>query len=99
MAGDTAVEAQVPPALDALEEAADMVALEGPENLAEIADRMYHNACRLGGQRLPNGGRIVVIDRDSPGGARMWNEARASLGQDLPELLKQARQYLNEGRA
>lgn len=39
-------------AQDALERAADMVRLEGPENLAKIADRIWGSAVRLGGQRL-----------------------------------------------
>jgi hypothetical protein len=97
LGGDRTLRSEISPALDALEHAADMVSLEGPENLAVLADRIYTNARILGGQRLPSGARIVVIDTDTPEGLRMRNEAVTGLANDLPALLKETRRYLNGG--
>ncbi|MGW6145804.1 hypothetical protein [Streptomyces sp. NPDC055140] len=96
-AGDRTMAGEITPALDALEHAADMVSLEGPENLATLAERIFDNARRLGGQRLPSGARIRVINTDTPEGMRMRNEAVSALSSDLPALLKEARRYLNGG--
>lgn len=85
-------------ALDALEHAADMVCLEGPDGLADIAERLSSNARRFGGQRdSVTGSRIVVLNADDPLGHGMLVAAVRSFHKALDELLPEARRYLNGG--
>ncbi|MET4670074.1 hypothetical protein [Streptomyces sp. PvR018] len=94
--GDPALFTEMYAALDALEHAVNIVSLEGPDRVAEVAERMYGNARRFGGQRF-GGSRIVVIDTDSPQGMRNFNEAIDSFDGALADLLLEARRYLNGG--
>ncbi|MFJ6558118.1 hypothetical protein ACIQNT_38760 [Streptomyces luteogriseus] len=90
-------------AQEALEHAADMVRLEGPTSLAEIADRIWASASRLGGQQLgPRWGRTrtrPLFDTyiDSPEHNRERNEAMSEFGDAHRGLLPAAREYLNGG--
>ncbi|MFB7161099.1 hypothetical protein [Streptomyces sp. NPDC056242] len=85
-------------ALDALEHAADMVCLEGPDGLADIAERLSSNARRFGGQPdSVTGSRIVVLNADDPLGHGMLVAAVRSFHKALDELLPEARRYLNGG--
>ncbi|MGY4936093.1 hypothetical protein ACWD7T_34385 [Streptomyces sp. 900116325] len=88
-------------AQNSLEHAADMVRLEGPESLAEIAERIWRSTAILGGQYLgPRWGRTApLFDANLPGPAFMVarNEAMTDFTDAHSALLPTARQYLNGG--
>jgi hypothetical protein len=87
-------------AQDLLEHAVDMVRLEGPDSLAEIADRIWDSATTLGGYRLSPTARaggafgryITTIDQNVRRNAAMEQFRDAHRG-----LLPAARRYLNGG--
>ncbi|MFI5476870.1 hypothetical protein ACIA6D_42765 [Streptomyces cacaoi] len=93
--------------LDSIEHAADMVRLEGPDSLAEIAERLWDNATRLGGRRLnPDMRSVPLLDIHllHPARSRARHElvdAADRAKQDFQaarrELLPAARKYLNGG--
>ncbi|MEU0588552.1 hypothetical protein [Streptomyces sp. NPDC006132] len=88
-------------AQDALERAADMVRLEGPESLARIADRIWDSAARLGGQRLgARWGRtapLFTATIATPEQNVARNEAMTEFRAAHRGLLPAARAYLNGG--
>ncbi|WP_159107698.1 hypothetical protein [Streptomyces ardesiacus] len=84
-------------ALDELEHAANMVKLEGPDTLADIADRIFESARGLGGQRVGVQTRTWTLNPDTPEQMRRRNEAMIMFRKAVDELLPTARQYLNGG--
>ncbi|MEV5801779.1 hypothetical protein [Streptomyces collinus] len=92
--------------VDSVEQAADMVRLVGPDNLAEIAERIWDNARKLGGHRITAERRSVpLLDfwMYAPA-SRDWHEAHAAHDRAVAdfrsarlELLPAARKYLNGG--
>ncbi|MCG8971811.1 hypothetical protein [Streptomyces sp. CL12-4] len=84
-------------ALDALEHAASMVELEGPDPLADIANRVYGNARRLAGHRISATVRTWTLNPNTPQELALRNEAMTELRNALNELLPTARRYLNGG--
>jgi hypothetical protein len=92
---------QIYDAQESLEHAVDMVRLEGPEKLAEIADRIWANSVILAGEDDPFFGR-----RGNPPIPRYVTHERvptrlaaeADLRAAHAELFPAARRYLNGGR-
>ncbi|MEU9488805.1 hypothetical protein AB0D83_35080 [Streptomyces decoyicus] len=89
-------------ARSALQHAADMVLLEGPEDLAEIAKRIWDNATLLAGEDFgPHLGLRTVplmsgyVTRPDSNVAR--NEAMSQFSDAHRGLLPAARRYLNGG--
>lgn len=81
--------------LDAVEDAADMVRLEGPERLAEIADGIVEVAQVLGGQRAFGWPQRRLWPPDNAGLILLVEMERLHSTQD--DLLREARKYLNGG--
>jgi hypothetical protein len=87
-------------AQETLEHAVNMVRLEGPEKLAEIADRIWANSVILAGENHPwFGRRDPLIPRYvTHDTAPTRRAAEADLKAAHTELLPAARRYLNGGR-
>jgi hypothetical protein len=81
--------------LDAVEDAADMVRLEGPERLAETADGIVEVAQVLGGQSAFGWPQRRLWPPDNAGLILLGEMERLHSAQD--DLLREARKYLNGG--
>ncbi|MFI8206640.1 hypothetical protein [Streptomyces sp. NPDC085937] len=87
-------------ALDALEHAVDMVRLEGPDSLAQIADRIWESTTQLGGYRLTPTVRAGALFRRNITSPELNARRNNAMGQFVDahqELLPAARRYLNGG--
>lgn len=96
-----ALSRRVNEAQTSLEHAADMVRLEGPESLAEIAERIWRSASLLGGRyvgpRLRRTAALFDVNITSPELMAARNEAMTDFKDAHSALLPTARQYLNGG--
>ncbi|WP_406332418.1 hypothetical protein [[Kitasatospora] papulosa] len=89
-------------AMGVLEHAHETVLLEGPEPLAQIAERIWAAAKTLGGTRLPamfGGGHTWPFNDDRPEALAERNEAVGQFRESTQALLVEARRYLNGGHA
>ncbi|MGW7595005.1 hypothetical protein [Streptomyces asiaticus] len=95
--GDRSAVEQMHALEDDLEHAVSMVSLEGPDSLADIAERILSSAVGLGGQRTPWGSWMLPFDPNSSEGLVARNEAMRQFSEAHKELLPEARRYLNGG--
>ncbi|MFG3274894.1 hypothetical protein [Streptomyces luteogriseus] len=98
--GDHALVEEMRVALGVLDRAAEMVYLEGPEKLAEIAHDINHAAHMLGGTHMPamsTGVLPLRLLHDDSAEARTQKKNR--FADAVHKLLPAARTYLNGGPA